>query len=229
MPSITLEYKRVGHSYKGRILHDAIPCLDIEDASFKELMVAVCSKMKADTSARVFLKRVERPGLRPVEIAGAEYEELLSDPEAFADARSTEHRVVHTRDGVSVADTVKLTVRAGVDTLADAFGGVVYCRMRRGGGVECPCCGRWGVARSDRNMNGFFRCKACSAEIIGKAYPTKDGGWWGIDIRVLLQDTTSKMFYLPRAWNTSGPWISREDLERKYEQYLKEKDNAVDR
>jgi hypothetical protein len=30
-------------------------------------------------------------------------------------------------------------------------------------------------------------------------------------------------YFLPRAWNTSGPWISHDDLKKLYENYLKEK------
>lgn len=240
MNTLTLEYKRVGHAYDGRIHLNQdgkhISRGSFEQISFEDVMARVATVLMVVYDVRVFFKRTEREGLQPVEIVGEELEELKRNPLAFAQARTMEHRVIHVRDKVQAADAIEVTVRAGHDTLADAFGDELYLR-RRDKKVESPMTGRWVDLDRDDPSEPFYI-------FAGGVVSHGDGPepYGGTDITVreageqwvttrtdeLLQQEWGR-YYLPRAWNESGSWISHEDLKQKYEQYLKEKSDAVDR
>ena len=51
---------------------------------------------------------------------------------------------------------------------------------------------------------------------------TENPRWAVVRVETLL-DKKYERYFLPRAWNTSGPWITHEDLQKKHEQYIKEK------
>jgi len=194
------------------------------DLNFEQLLRSLSSRLREYPDATAALMREEAGRFGYMKYEETMVKLLREDLDRAISILCPPRRVVMIGDKVETSATSRVHVRAGYDTLADAFGDVIYCKMRRGGGVECPCCGRWGLVSCDKNQNGYFRCKVgCDCPILGKAYPMEHGGWWGIDIRVLLHETTSKRFYLPRLWNVSGPWVSHEALKKKYETYLKEK------
>jgi hypothetical protein len=47
-----------------------------------------------------------------------------------------------------------------------------------------------------------------------------------VDVRYLLENTKLDRFYFPRAWNDGASWVSRESLQKKYNEYVKEKESA---
>jgi len=147
---------------------------------------------------------------------------------------------------VTVKDEVTIQpkpLRAGSDALAEAFGDQVYLRVRPdtafGLLVECPGCGRWvGFAMKAATQQFLVKCdKGCSS-------PSRSGTWVAIDdlapiskeenprwakvsTEHLLTHNYAR-YYLPREWNTSGPWISHADLAKKHEHYTKEKKECLD-
>jgi hypothetical protein len=50
--------------------------------------------------------------------------------------------------------------------------------------------------------------------------------WVRFSVHDLLE-LNKERYYLPRVWNTSGPWISHEDLQKKYREYLKEREQCL--
>lgn len=98
---------------------------------------------------------------------------------------------------------------AGHDTLADAFGDEVYIRRRHLASdevalYESPITGRWVPAGE-----------------IGVWTVGVNDAWGKVSVRNLLESTETARFFLPRAWNKDGPWISAEDLRTKYDEFVK--------
>jgi hypothetical protein len=228
-------FSRKGEVYSGSFLSydgdEQLYSIDFCDLSFRGIIVdlhRLLVELPEDTV--LVFQRMDRPGLAKVTLEEETTRLIREDPVAAARAMSPAPVVVNLKDQqAAMGKPMKKLLRVGRDTLAAAFGDVIYCTMRRGGLVECPICGRWGRCSVDSTtQNGYFHCANCSAAIPGKSYPQEDGGWWGIDMRVLLRETTSDSLYLPRDWNTTGPWIGRSDLQEKYDEYLKEKERCLE-
>jgi len=201
---IQLTYKRVGHGYDGDIIaHVSPPGEDVspeadakfetvvhsrfKDKSFKQMLEEVCHVAEQYMSVMITLVQQAVSG---DEILSHAYsmdsllvKELMRDPGHVASLMSVEDRLIHVRD------TPTSLIRAGVDTLADAFGDVVYCRADTigSGHIECPGCGRWGAS-----------CIACGFTLAGEY----QGQWFGVSVSALLASGLNR-FYLPRKWNES--------------------------
>ena len=133
---------------------------------------------------------------------------LRTYPHRYIEALSPEPRriVLRVDDKVSMGSAVMTSIRAGVDTFADAFGDRLYFRYK-GGKVESPLTGRW--IEEDGQL---FDCE-------------EHERWLSLSTDQLLH-TQRERYFIPRAWNTSGPWITHEDLQKKYDKYIEEKENA---
>ena len=198
--------------------------------NFAQAMSRFSEWAKQLPEARLFMLRTEqKPVPIAVELDEVQCKCLREDPVAFIKALSPPHRVVvRVSDEVHPGDVVRQSpIRAAHDTLADAFGDYVYFR-RKGGKAESPFTGRWqDVVWGDsfHMLDGF-----------GVVYEIESSGidWMKISMANLLSLPKGKKpeetrYYLPRVWNTSGPWISHEDLRRKYEQFNKEREACLDR
>lgn len=110
---------------------------------------------------------------------------------------------------------------ACVDFLSRTLGDNVYVAVRRKETVqlECPGCGFWSTTLPFR----FVCKKKCGLEVPVRLFSK----WAAVAVRDLLPLTPA--FYLPRAWNTDPPWITREQLAEKYETYKKEKEQCLER
>jgi hypothetical protein len=181
------------------------------------------------TRVRVVLHRTDHAGLVPYALDAATVDLLRHDPlaaiEAMTCAGSPSLATERVRAERAPAPPV---LRAGTDALADSFGDCVWVRVR-GAQLECPGCGLWGTyaspalveARGDV-LKVVFQCaKRCKARTIIAC----QARWGSVRVDDLLR-TALPRFYLPRAWNPEGPWISRETLMRTYEEYLVEKEKA---
>lgn len=114
-------------------------------------------------------------------------------------------------------------LRVGYDAIAATFGDEVYIR-RRGDQVECPCCGRWanvGHSTPDPSLITASICRsgACRAKL---AITLRSDRWASIAVTSLLANPDREKFFLPRDW-TPSPWVTREDLEKKYRDWTKTK------
>lgn len=174
-------------------------------------MIQISTAMLVDDQARVFFQRTDREGLSPVELTREECAELRVDPVAFAKARSPGPVVVHVRDEVKPTDSVKFIVRAGHDTLADALGDELYIRIKDGK-LESPFDGRW------------------KEELYPWISPNKmSENWAAIPTKTLLsvgEKQGINRYYFPRMWNEPGPWISHENLKKKYDEFTKEREQC---
>lgn len=209
------------------------------DGKDYQWMILQLSKTASNhPDAGLFMLRLEQPNALAIELSEKDANLLRTDPLRYIAATNFSQRTVRLGDAVSVKDRTKVSLRplrAGSDVLAEAFGEELYLRMRRGGSTECPFCGRW-LARTgtDGVDDSLFRCRNCNIAIAGvRAVPTKSGGWVALRTEQLLMFGEGRegceRYYLPREWNTNGPWISHADLKQKYEQYSKEKRECLDK
>jgi hypothetical protein len=179
--------------------------------------------------ARVVLRRTDRAGLLPYVLDAATVDLLRHDP--LAAIASMTYRT--TAPLVSplareVPPPGAPVLKAGTDVLADAFGDDIWVRVR-GAELECPGCGLWGtfaspaLAESRREvLKVVFACsKRCSVRVVAACHAR----WASVRVDELLL-TAAARFYLPRAWNTDGPWITRQALSKTYQDYLTEKEQA---
>jgi len=164
---------------------------------------------------------------------------LRSDPVQYIRATSLPAQKVRVGTPARVGDTVvikPMPLRAGYDTLAAVFGDTLYVRIKpevlAGQGplcarkAECPLCGRW-RAEAVKQMDIWIVCQDCGVTVhCGFKFL---GDWVGIPTDWLLSHHSElkPRYYLPREWNTSGPWITHEDLKARYETYLKEKEACM--
>lgn len=131
------------------------------------------------------------------------------------------------------------TLRAGLETLAHAFGDVLYVRVAPGRtDVPCPACGDFAVVRSfptgPRNIGGnryFLLCarlggclaKEPSKRLFVVAWRPKQG-WCGFSTEGLL-GLGAKELHLDGPWNP-GVLVRRDELAARYEAFKKERDHA---
>ncbi len=144
---------------------------------------------------------------------------LRGDPTAFINMMTPKPVKVHVNDvgkaDQKVTDAVeqmKNVVRAGADTLADAFGEIVYIKVRADQRrVEDPISGRFVPLDDLRGLllDGFG----------------PQARWASLFVEDLL-GLNADRYYLPRAWNKSGPWISHAELRARFDTYMKEKESC---
>lgn len=207
MDNITLEYKRVGEEYEGRVQKDGQILLGFDGLDFKTMFIMFSNILRDHDDHGAVLQRTDRPGLNPMSFNAREVKELKDDPEAVANALSAPARVVHVRDKITPNSSVKLRLRTGTSTMADAFGDRLYIR-KRDGKIESPFTGRW--------------IEPQRAELDLVEHNDK---WSSVSTSELL-DFCAERYFLPRLWNFRGPWIGHEVLKAKYNDYLKERENV---
>lgn len=229
---IRMDYVRLGDKYAGEIYVQIQPTRgfllwkEVSEVKFVQLMTKLANCIRAHAD-------VESVCLSRKEVKNSSYyldqetiKLFIKDPAAAIKSMSQPDRVVHVRDKAPAL------LRAGTKTLADAFGEEIYIRQRGPSRTssECPFCGRWWLFRSlvaegeDSDRLFKFTCESCSISIGGVV---RSASWVAIQVQDLL-NTAQPRFFLPRAWNTSGSWITRSELEAKLKRYIKEKNECLE-
>ena len=200
--------------------------------TYRQAVTLLATAAQRHLGARLFLLRLDqRPQQVALQLDGALSKMVREDPVAFMRLMDpTMGRPQKLDISMSVRKEHSAAIKpnplpAGYDTLAEAFGDELYCRMKRGGAAECPLCGRWGISAGWAWGRGRLHCEECDVYIAGSLIPTPAGGWFIVPTIQLLSLEVSR-FFLPRAWNKDGPWISREDLQKKYDEFMKEKEEC---
>ena len=240
MTAVILEYRRddAEMTSSGRLLLDGGELLVFKGYAFRDMLKAVArvlSDAPTEGEVSVAIQRTDREGLTPYALEASTVKLLREDPVAAIQAmefptQSPSLTVQRARE--ERAPRVVVPIRAGHDTLADAFGDVVYFKVREHE-LECPGCGFWGMYASP----GLLKDKERAGEVFKTAFmcPKKCHtrfivtcmmGWGFVQAEYLLKNTTLSSFYLPRAWNEGKPWVSRESLQQKYDAYKKEKETC---
>jgi hypothetical protein len=218
---------------------------EFELVSFSQMMSRLAKRLRETDVADVYLHRFETES--PLLLDPATVNLLRTDPAAAIRSMAPPGRVVHVRDKATVADEVSIKLRAGHDTLADAFGDWVYCK-RREGKVEDPFTGRWSeLCRSELHrpleqkyvtvyQGDVDRLRTIDPEHTGRLefpwYEADDANWARaktadlIAFGALAGAHDKRGLFLPRRWNKSGPWITYGELEQMYRTYCREKEDA---
>jgi hypothetical protein len=242
---VTLEYRRVDGTRlsTGRLLSKD-GGLVTEEGEFKEvefstmlvLLSSVTKHWPDEDPIDILLARTDHDGMTPYKLDPATVHLIRTDPAAASQALSVpdrspsgEARKVHD----ATVPIVMPPLKVGDDVLCDAFGDQLYFKVR-GHELECPGCGFWGVFttpgllndpdRSGASFKTIFVCKkrcACPRIVV-----TCNKEWGYVDTSYLLEHTKLAAFYFPRAWNGGRPWVTREVLQQKFDQYKEEKEHA---
>lgn len=195
-----------------------------EGLSFEEVILRFSEfanlEQHAKSSLYIARGEVAAPGAL---LSESEADTLRKDPTAFARALSFPVSRVVLRLGSNTGPAVP-PIKAGYASLADAFGDHAYLRTRAWPSpvVECPICGRWKASVVDSALE----CQCMPPKIKGEVTP--DRKWFKVATRELLDAGRFivQRFFLPRAWNPSGSWVSYEDLKAKYEAFTKERESC---
>jgi len=202
-------------AYRGRLQWQG-GVHEFQGMHFEGLLRLLHDIMEPEDHSILFI-RSDRPGAQPYRLDDELTSLIKSDVElAIQKMNVPDVHVVLGRPPPSPA-----VLRSCSDTLAGAFGEWVLLR-RRGGKAECPICGRWvDIAGGNGTGPWLLKC-ACSAGGIPIG-GLPDEEWVGVRVPHLLACPSDK-FFLPREWNGYRPWISREDLQKKYDEFLKDED-----
>jgi hypothetical protein len=225
LDNVKLTYKRVGDSYEG-VLEGGPEDqpLTFSGFSFAIMMTNTHRLLMLHPEAGLFIKRTDRDGLLLSQLEPALLQLLRTDPVAYIKANSLPDRVLDLRGPQRTSKLAKSDdhvvprstgLRHGHDTLADAFGEVVYARMK-GALMEHPATGRWADLRT---IEHWFGSHDTELQIVDN---DKKSGWLLLKVELLLK-THAERFYYPREWNEFGSWITREQLQAKLDQFRKEK------
>jgi hypothetical protein len=196
--------------------------------TYKRIIVRLHELMKEHDITRVFFQRTEREDILPVELGERMLKLLRNDPLSAYRAMSYE----------PASQTMKnAPVAAGYDTLAEAFGEELYLQMTNGR-VEDPETGEWlqlgygprfgwRIRRNDSKPAAWIRIEPVddAPEGTGFAERVAYARWAKVSIHTLLEQKFER-YYLSRAWNEDGPWISHDNLKRRLEQYLADREKA---
>ncbi len=219
---VVLVYKRVRESHTGWVvLRDkgiSAPIRGFSSTSFAKMMTYFSDALRAHEDAGAVIERNDRPGIKSMPL-GPEFTELLrNDPVAAIRSMTVEAICVQESNPPRQA-----VLRVGHDSMADAFGDKLYIRRRFSVQVECPGCGRW--VRVFDNILECIRCIKDNKPVRLTVELLNDVNWACTPTKEVLALKHDKFFF-PRAWNNGRVWVKREDLKSRYEQFVKEKEEA---
>lgn len=223
MAELTLSYRRVGETYEGNVsVGKDADLTTFTGYTFAQMIRHLHLAVVQLAPTEVVFQRIDRPGMGSVAL-GAEMLALVrDDPTKYIEMHTTPHRTVDLRDKPSRVSKLAAkftppvqTIRAGHETLAAAFGDVMYLAMRAGR-IEHPTSGRWCTLSSLADELDLPSVRVVSG----------DGVEWATIPTAALLAADVPAFFLPRAWNENGPWITKDRLQTRYNDYLKEKNEC---
>jgi len=226
--TLVLHYQRNGLFYDGYVKtpdteDSRVP---FEQYDFSQMMMMVHALLLDYHKLGLTIRRGENQSLMPIQLAPDMVELLRVDPARYIKMHSIPPRTVDLRSKEKQRVSALVSneryvipkstgLRAGLDTLAAAFGETIYLRMRNTF-IEHPGTGRWSKLKEIERYIGTANWELLVTD------DTKHAGWVTVPLKDLLATTTNK-FYLPREWNTHGGWITREQLNELHAQFVEEK------
>jgi hypothetical protein len=170
------------------------------------------------TLDRLLFQRTERRGILPFELGPGTFQLLREDPVAAYRAMTVE-----IDRGASVS-------AATLGTEGATFGRYLYLRIQRGE-VSDPLTGqRLNLAYGEK-QGWKIRAQNSASDTWLPLFSVIDDAplgataieriaymhWALLDVEYLLK-LDHPAFYLPCPWNTTGPWVTREELQQRYAQ-----------
>lgn len=199
---------------------DKRACVPLEDIEFHKMISQLSKILKLRENDRCVMRRLEHPNLNDFVLDDQFTQLIRTDP--LAAIRMMEFKT----EPVDLNKIKKFepspALVAAYDSLADTFGDLVYAK-RDDNKVECPLCGDW-ADLFDGDGGCRIECNNCGSPRVTAAEDVSEK-WVGVRTEDLLRDGAVE-FFLPRAWHKNGNWITREELEAKYETFLKESEDV---
>lgn len=228
MDSVTLAYKRVGPD---RAVGSVISCSDnppstttksFDGIEWEAMMLLFAEALKKAPDAAGVIQRTDREGLKPYIIGTMELERFRTDPMGAINAMT--FHVAKTARPEPVAENVMKPLPASISALVDVFGDVLWLHaessaLNDGYLVECP------VSASMVPLLGNHINLPDGQLLLGSESLYLKNGWFGVSAFELLLKGFSK-YYVPRAWNESGPWIDWDELDKKLKDFDQERERA---
>lgn len=235
---LELEYCREGTTYTGQLsyapegLPGRVVLATFNKTSYRQMLERLSDTLRAhEEVTQVRMLRSDSFTVKPVSLDEPTVHLLRTDFDKIIDSfcPAPVHVTVREKAGAqagSPATCAHPEIPAGYDTVVDSFGDYVYIRLRKLDTpaesallVESFVNGRWlrGYEKDEqyievpqlectleRVSNKWARVKTTELLYRGKANAVQD-------------------FFLPRAWNKKGSWISYEELRTMFVNYSKEK------
>ena len=222
---------------------------------FYKMLAKVSEWLRKYPNAEVIFHRMERRGLKPLQLAEPLRLLLRDDPVAAIRQMDVQSGDPCEREpkGIGVAQNFGIkhsAFRSGYDTLADAFGERVFLHMRNGM-IEDPIhatmlslaygpklgwmirgekndSSDWLAIRLEGVPDSLQHPGSSESEIVEELDTESlfNCGWASVEVQDLL-NTGAERFYLPRAWNKPGPWISAAALRARLEAYCAERSQVL--
>ena len=210
--AIRWEYERVpGDLSKGSliVLRDgtALEQVSFDRWPYSKMLSQLSDMLNFYEAKHVVVCRPSKLKVHESKLDSETVEQIRLDPKA-AEAAMTFTATVNVRDTASVKPAAVLPT--GTATVADSFGESVYV-ARRGEELECPFCGMW-TPLKDRE------CRNCAHAVLSFSYSAHHP-WVCCSTHGLLQIDVPR-YYLPRAWNPTSPWISKDALRRMFTTWI---------
>jgi hypothetical protein len=216
-----LSYRRVeGDLSTGSVTFagDSSTAANFEASDWRPMMKLFAQVIAANPLVEhVYVQRTDHGNLVTTKLTKGEVDLWRRDPIRAIESLEVPPVVIDLRSERAVSSVPPL--RAGEDTVAQCFGEVIYTRARAGG-LECVGCGSW-----RRYSPAFYVCRGCGTFNLHN--PHKLTRWEGVLVVDLLASTTLNRFYLPRAWNPHGKWITKDQLQEMLSQYIQDKEKVL--
>lgn len=111
---------------------------------------------------------------------------------------------------------------AGHEVLAAMFGDFVYLPIKPS--AACPLCGK--PLLLTKMSRDYIVC-VCGLWEVCELVTTADNKWAVVPMATLLKQPRNKL-YLPTP-GVDSPWVDRQELQNKYDEYLEEKRQCLER
>lgn len=220
------------------------------DLLYRKVLGMVSSMLQEYPDDPVVFLRTDRSGLQPIQLGEATRVLLRDDPVQAIRSMDVQGAPSVQGDEQPVVLPPGPVLRAGFDTLADAFGERVFLRMQKGR-IEDPLTGQWRQLAFGPKIGWRIRGKnndsaswmPIQLEDVPALYVSGDAEegelaermqswsaslaacrWASLAVEDLLQ-VRAQRFFLPRRWNQEQ-WIDREALQRRLDRYLKERSES---
>lgn len=236
MSEVVLSYRREKDAFQGSIFlreEDEKKIIFIfSGQDFRTIMQWLSDSLRQYPDSSAVIERTDRDGIKPIKLTPSQTNLLREDPEeALKQMEPPHEKLINIGKGPSpvarIGDVVQVRVPlqkglvVGHDSFADAFGDRLYCRANEGK-IECPGCGHWMPIDTIMELR-LLDCTRCD---LGVIVDEAGSSWWSVDTYDLLMTDGNDRFFFPRAWNKTPPWISRDDLQKRYDIFIEEKSNA---
>lgn len=226
MSEVVLLHRREHDMFTGSIVvtegKKSTTFYEFRHMSFKDMVTRFAEVLREHPDHAAVFHRTDRAGLTALSLDKVTADLLRNDPVQAIRQMDAPAVVVNLKTDVPVeAEKPQIGLRIGHSSFADSFGDKIYCRGQ-GAQIECPGCGTW--CYTETLPHGTtFTCWSCNQYL--RADRAGDS-WWTVNTSALLTDFRQTRYFLARTWNKNPPWISHEDLQKKYDDFLKEKSDV---